>query len=123
MRLGIRVQLGVALAALLLLAFLPLYFAVANLTRASMASARDASARSLGRVIAAHVGEAREARGSDVGSLLEAQLGQGGVAAIAVYGHGGVLERRARNRCRSRSAADTCPDVNTSGWETHDGSS
>ncbi|HEY4117379.1 MAG TPA: histidine kinase dimerization/phospho-acceptor domain-containing protein, partial [Byssovorax sp.] len=97
MRLGIRVQLGAALAVLLLFALVPLYVAVANLTRASMASVRESSARALGRSIAAHVGEAASARRDDasVAALLDAQLGQGGVAAVGVYGKGGARARTA----------------------------
>ena len=44
MRLGIRLQLLLALGSLLVLAFVPLFVAVASLTRASMSSAREASA-------------------------------------------------------------------------------
>src|SRR4051812_33414443 len=86
MRLGIRLQLLLALGSLLVLAFLPLFFAVASLTRVTMGSVREASARALGRAIAGHVTAAREARSDeDLGPLLEAQLGQEGVSAIGVY--------------------------------------
>lgn len=96
MRLGIRLQLLFSLGSLLVLAFVPLYFAVASLTRVTMGSVREASARALGRAIAGHVTAAREARSeADLGPLLEAQLGQGGVAAIGVYDAAGALQARA----------------------------
>ena len=96
MRLGIRLQLLLSLGSLLVLAFVPLYFAVASLTRVTMGSVREASARALGRAIAGHVTAAREARSdADLGPLLEAQLGQEGVAAIGVYDASGALRARA----------------------------
>ncbi len=96
MRLGIRSQLLLALGSLLLLAFVPLYFAVANLTLASMAQAREASARSLGRAVAGHVSAARANRkDEDLASLVEAQVGRGGVAAIGLYDEGGRIVARA----------------------------
>lgn len=96
MRLGIRLQLLLSLGSLLVLAFIPLYFAVASLTRVTMGTVREQSARALGRAIAGHVMAAREARSdADLGPLLEAQLGQGGVAAIGVYDAAGTLHARA----------------------------
>jgi signal transduction histidine kinase len=96
MRLGIRLQLLLSLGSLLVLAFVPLYFAVASLTRVTMGTVREASARALGRAIAGHVTAAREARSdAELGPLLEAQLGQEGVAAIGVYDARGALRDRA----------------------------
>ncbi|MEP7123015.1 MAG: ATP-binding protein [Byssovorax sp.] len=96
MRLGIRLQLLLSLGSLLVLAFVPLYFAVASLTRVTMGTVREQSARALGRAIAGHVTAAREARSdAELGPLLEAQLGQEGVAAIGVYDAQGVLRARA----------------------------
>jgi signal transduction histidine kinase len=86
MRLGIRLQLLLALGSLLVLAFVPLFVAVASLTRASMSSAREASARALGRAIAGHITAARGERSVDeLRPLLEAQIGQEGVSAVGVY--------------------------------------
>ncbi|MFS8065436.1 MAG: histidine kinase dimerization/phospho-acceptor domain-containing protein, partial [Byssovorax sp.] len=96
MRLGIRLQLLLSLGTLLVLAFVPLYFAVASLTRVTMGSVREASARALGRAIAGHITAAREARSdADLGPLLEAQLGQEGVSAVGVYDASGALRARA----------------------------
>lgn len=92
MRLGIRLQLLLALGSLLVLAFLPLFFAVAGLTRATMTQVRATSAAALGRAVAGHV----TARGSqDPAPLLDAQLGPEGVAAIALYDAEGRIDAQA----------------------------
>lgn len=91
MRLGIRLQILLSLGVLLAISFLPLYVAVARLTEASLASARRESARDLGRAIASHILTAKSSRSpGSLDSLLEAQLSEGGVAAIAVYDAGGA---------------------------------
>jgi two-component system NtrC family sensor kinase len=90
MRLGIRLQLLLALGSLLVLAFLPLFFAVASLTRASLAQVRAASAVSLGRAVAGHV-TARAGRSGDLLPLLDAQIGPEEIAAIGLYDLAGVL--------------------------------
>ncbi len=91
MRLGIRAQLLLSMAALLVLAFAPLFFAIASLTRASLSQSWERSARSLGRAIAGHVSEARERRTPEqLAALLETQLGEG-VGAIGVYDAAGAL--------------------------------
>lgn len=96
MRPGIRVQIVLALAGLLVLAFVPLFFAVASLTRSTLQSTRDDSARSLGRAIAGHVSDARRSRDPvRLDALLQAEIGAGGLAAIAVYDSGGHLVARA----------------------------
>ena len=86
MRPGLRLKLLLSLGALLVLAFLPLFFAVARLTETSLASARESNARALGRAIAGHVAEARRHRTSEqLGPLVDAQLGRDGVTAIGLY--------------------------------------
>ncbi len=95
MRLGIRAQLLVWLAASLVLAFVPLMYAIASLARASFTQTWDDQSRSLGRAIAAHVSEASAHRtDEELGMLLEAQLGNG-VGAIGVYDGSGLLSQRA----------------------------
>jgi signal transduction histidine kinase len=95
MRLGIRLQLLLALGSLLVLAFVPLFVAVASPIRATMASARASSAAALGRAVAGHV-TARAAGGAgDLGPLLDAQIGPGGVSAVGVYDAEGRLFARA----------------------------
>ncbi len=96
MRPGIRVQILLALAGLLVLAFVPLFFAVASLTRSSLQNTRDSTARSLGRAIAAHVSDARRVRDpARLDELLQAEIGTGGLAAIAVYADDGRMVARA----------------------------
>lgn len=92
MRPGIRLQLLFALAGLMLLAFVPLFFAIAGLTRSTLQASRDSAARSLGRAVAAHVAEARVARSDrNIEPLLHAEVGFTGLAAIAVYDPDGTL--------------------------------
>jgi two-component system NtrC family sensor kinase len=83
---GLRTQIVLALAGLMLLAFVPLFFAVASLTRATLRGVREESARALGRVVAAEIGEAtRAGDASLLTNRLSSEVGEGGVAAIAVY--------------------------------------
>src|SRR5580698_10396091 len=91
MRLGIRLQLLFALGSLLVLAFLPLFFAVASLTRASLSQVRAASAASLGRAVAGHVSARASRSREDLLPLLDAQIAPDGVAAIALYDVEGAL--------------------------------
>ena len=62
-QLGLRLQIVLALAGLMLLAFVPLFFAVASLTRATVVDARERSARTLGRMLAVEASRARDAGG------------------------------------------------------------
>lgn len=55
---GLRLQIVLALAGLMLLAFVPLFFAVASLTRATVLGAREDAARAVGRSLAAHLADA-----------------------------------------------------------------
>lgn len=99
MRPGIRLQLVLALGALFFLAFLPLFFAVASLTRATLRAEREASSRAMGRVVAAHVGGAYATRHPDeLQPLLDAQV-NAGLVGLAVYDPGG-------QRVRSAGSAD-----------------
>ncbi len=94
MRFGIRAQLLLAIGALLVLAFLPLFFAVASLTRASHVQSWQRHARALGRAIAGHVTEARASRSPEqLVELLQAQIGRG-VGGIGVYDESGALTLR-----------------------------
>src|SRR5258708_1767170 len=94
-KLGIRLQILVALFALLGLAFVPLFVAVVSLTRATMQNVREASARSVGRAVAAQVEEARLRRTSaELAALLDSEIGAGGVTALAVYDEQGKVSLR-----------------------------
>jgi signal transduction histidine kinase len=78
------------LGGLLLLAFVPLFYAVAAYTSVTLQQLRVGHARALGRAIAAHVAEARERRSdADLMSLLRAEVGTEGVEAIGVYSPAG----------------------------------
>jgi two-component system NtrC family sensor kinase len=89
---GLRTQIVLALAGLMVLAFVPLFFAVASLTRATLRGAREEAARALGRVVATEIGEAALAQdGALLASRLSSEVGEGGVAAIAVYDSKGGL--------------------------------
>ena len=91
MRFGLRLQILFLLGGLMLLAFVPLFFAVATYTNYALKQIREANARALGRAIAGHVAEARARRStSDLMSLLDAEIGSEGVEAIGVYGRDGV---------------------------------
>ena len=91
MRGGLRLQILLLLGGLLLLAFVPLFFAVATYTSVTLQQLRVGHARALGRAIAAHVAEVRASRtGADLMSLLRAEIGTEGVEAIGVYGLDGA---------------------------------
>ena len=80
----------------MLLAFVPLFYAVAGLTRSTLQSSQELSARSLGRAVAAHVSDARAARpNDDLSSLLHSEIGFAGLSAIAVYDKQGNLRQKA----------------------------
>lgn len=84
---GLRLQIVLALAGLMLLAFVPLFFAVASLTRATVLGAREQSARALGRAIAAHVADARgQSDPQALGRALEGHVGWDSVDSICVFG-------------------------------------
>ena len=90
MRGGLRLQILLLLGGLLLLAFIPLFFAVATYTSATLQQLRVGHARALGRAIAAHAAEARASRNDEqLMSLLRAEVGTEGVVAIGVYGQSG----------------------------------
>jgi signal transduction histidine kinase len=89
-RAGLRLRLLLVLGALLVVAFVPLFFAVATYTSVTLRNVREAHARALGRAIAGHVAEAARGRSSDdLMPLLRAEVGAEGVEAIGVYGADG----------------------------------
>jgi two-component system NtrC family sensor kinase len=97
-RAGLRLRLLLVLGALLVIAFVPLFFAVATYTSITLRSVREAHARALGRAIAGHVAEAARRRSSDdLMPLLRAEIGTEGVEAIGVYGGNGRPLARAGN--------------------------
>jgi signal transduction histidine kinase len=82
---GLRLQIVLALAGIILLAYVPLFFAIAQVTRATSQSYREDSARSLGRAVAAHVADIDRREPSALQRTLDAHVGDGGARAIAVF--------------------------------------
>jgi signal transduction histidine kinase len=90
-RLGLRLQILLLLGALLLAAFLPLFFAVSTYARFTLREVRETSARALGRAIAGQVSEARaRSADRDLEPLLGAHVGTTGVEAIALLDANGL---------------------------------
>jgi two-component system NtrC family sensor kinase len=94
---GLRLQIVLALAGLMLLAFFPLFFAVASLTRATIVGARMEAARAVGRAIAVHIADVRAGTGGArqaerVLRALSGHVGTSGVDAACVFaGDGAVI--------------------------------
>jgi len=87
---GLRVQIVLALAGLMLLAFVPLFFAVASLTRATMLGAREHAALALGHAIAVQVADARARGGpSEVERELDVCARSGDIDAACAFGADG----------------------------------
>lgn len=96
MRPGLRLQIVLAIGALLILAFVPLYFAVARLSLTTLLNVRESSARALGRAVAGHIQAARASYDPEkLKPLLHAQLGQEGVLAVGIYDPQGILRLQA----------------------------
>lgn len=90
MRAGLRLRLLLLLGGLLLVAFVPLFFAVATYTSLTLQKLRESHARSLGRTIAGHVAAVGVGRTPDeLMPLLRSQLGAEGLEAVGVYGADG----------------------------------
>jgi signal transduction histidine kinase len=90
---GLRVQILLALAGLMVLAFVPLFFAVASVTRTTLLNTREQGARALGRAVAADLGEVRSrADRAELASVLESHVGQGALEAACVCGPTGERE-------------------------------
>jgi signal transduction histidine kinase len=102
------------LGALLVITFVPLFFAVATYTSITLRNVREANARALGRAIAGHVAEAARRRSNDdLLPLLRAEVGTEGVEAIGVYGADGA----ALARSGEPSAVDGLPGRASPGRE------
>jgi two-component system, NtrC family, sensor kinase len=96
MRAGLRLQILLLLGGLSLLAFVPLFYAVATYASFTLRQVRETHARALGRAVAGHVLEARAHRSSEeLLNLLGAEVGAQGVAAIGIYGADGRPVARA----------------------------
>jgi HAMP domain-containing protein len=113
-RAGLRLRLLLVLGGLLIIAFVPLFFAVATYTSITFRNLREGHARALGRAIAGHVAEAAHRRSNeDLLPLLRAEVGTEGVEAIGVYGADGTALARAGEP----SAVEALPTRATPGRE------
>jgi signal transduction histidine kinase len=113
-RAGLRLRLLLVLGGLLIIAFVPLFFAVATYTSFSFRGLREGHARALGRASAGHVAEAAHRRSNeDLLPLLRAEVGTEGVEAIGVYGADGTALARAGEP----SAVEALPTRATPGRE------
>lgn len=96
MRPGLRLRLLLLLGGLLIIAFVPLYFAVATYTRVAQRQLRDDHARALARAVAGHVLDAQRQRNeADLAPLLRAHVGREGLAGLAAYDRTGAALARA----------------------------
>jgi signal transduction histidine kinase len=83
---GLRLQIVLALAGLMLLAFVPLFYAVASLTRATVLGAREQQALALARSLAAHAADIA-AIGDRIAleRAIQRYVGTSGVRAVCVF--------------------------------------
>lgn len=95
MRPGLRLRIVLLLGGLLVLAFVPLFYAVATYSRLALQQMQEEHARILGRAVAGHVTEARARRSTrELMDLLDAEIGSAGVTAVGVYDRAGVALAR-----------------------------
>jgi two-component system NtrC family sensor kinase len=95
-RAGLRLQILLLLGGLFVLAFVPLFLAVATYASFTLRQVREAHAQALGRAVAGHVSEARAHRSpEELLRLLGSEIGAQGVAAIGVYDRDGQPVARA----------------------------
>lgn len=92
---GLRVQIVLALAGVILVAYVPLFFAIAQVTRATSFAYREEAARALGRAVASHVSDVAERDPQAIASRLASHVGEGGAIAIAVYAASGAVDASA----------------------------
>jgi two-component system, NtrC family, sensor kinase len=88
--LGLRLQIVLALAGVMLVAYVPLFFAIAQIMRGTSIAVREDAARSLGRAVAAHVGAVQKATPAMLEQTIASHLGEGGAVAIAVFDANGA---------------------------------
>lgn len=108
MKFGLRLQIVLLLGGLMILAFTPLFVAVATYASFTLQEIRVSSARALGRAVAGDVAEARQRRSpSELMHLLESELGTDGVDAIGVYDLEGHAVARAGDATAIASLGET----------------
>jgi two-component system, NtrC family, sensor kinase len=82
---GLRLQIVLALAGVMLVAYVPLFFAIAQIMRGTSIGVREDAARSLGRAVASHVAVVQATTPAMLDRTIASHLGQGGAVAIAVF--------------------------------------
>jgi signal transduction histidine kinase len=92
---GLRLQIVLALAGVILVAYVPLFFAIAQVTRATSLAYREDAARGLGRAVAAHLAEVRRSDPSSLARTMDLHVGEGGALAVVVYDGAGAPEAKA----------------------------
>ncbi len=118
---GLRLQIVLALAGLMALAFVPLFFAVASLARATAWATGEQSARAVARSVAASVEEAWAARApGGAGETLRTQvraLAGDGVLAVCAFAREDGRSSEARPACAGSvtdaAALATAPPTGT----------
>lgn len=104
MKLGLRLQIVLLLGALMLLAFVPLFFAVATYASYTLRQLRSTHARALGESVAARVSEARAHRSTpDLQRLLDTRIGADGLESLAVFDAAGHAVAKAGSSASLRS--------------------
>jgi two-component system NtrC family sensor kinase len=83
---GLRLQIVLAVCGLMTLAFVPLFFAVASLTRVALRGAQIDAAHALGAAVAAHAADLE----SPDRAALEKLMGSGDVTSLCVFDESGA---------------------------------
>jgi len=92
---GLRLQILLLLGGLLVLAFVPLHYAIATYSGVATQRLREAGARALGRSVAGHGAEARAFRTErQLRALIDAEIGTEGVEAVGLYDPTGAVTLR-----------------------------
>jgi two-component system NtrC family sensor kinase len=109
---GLRLQIILALAGLMLLAFLPLYVAVASLTRATVLGARESAALAVVRAVALHVTDAERYGHAEVQRVLESHVSRGGIEGLTVFDTNRTLVASAGDAPRRADGASLSTSTN-----------
>ena len=91
---GLRLQLLLRLALVIVIAYVPLFFAIAQVTRFTARAYREDGARSLGRAIASHVADVEADKPGELERTMNAHVGMGGAIGIVVAGADGATAAR-----------------------------
>ncbi len=122
MKPGLRLQILLLLGALLLLAFLPLFFAVATYTSVSLRRSQEAHAGALGRAVADHLAQAHAQRGAtELEQLLERKARSAEILGIVMFDSNGLPVARAGQRLALDGAARAARTASVAEVKTEQG--